>query len=180
MDYQDVDEDGNVRVGWIQEQKMSCGPACVYMLLAQLNGACLPDGEKRIRDLISMYFTDSPGMLVERWRNGYERLGVELSQVQAALRSEGVSSRITNGVLDKGGTVKWPLIAQVGWADGSTHLVTCVGDTSKGKVIVLDPWHGLQQVPRDTMPIYLTTPRPYARSTTPVGGCFRPNTLLVT
>lgn len=56
-EYVAYDEDGNERIGWVQDQANSCGPACIYCVEMTLRLSCIAEGEQRIRELLTNYFS---------------------------------------------------------------------------------------------------------------------------
>jgi hypothetical protein len=103
-------------------------------------------GEVRIRQL------------AELLPNGYrEGQGTQSYRALAqVLTSIGIPASATRtgdvaGFVDTAG---FPFIARVGWTDGEGHFIVCAGFNRSNGVICLDPWYGLVEPSRTSLPAY--------------------------
>jgi len=144
-----TDGDGNQQFIWMQQRGDTCGPACVYMVERILRQQSIVGGEVRVRQL------------TELLPNGYqEGQGTQsyraLAQVLVAIGVPASASRTTN-VAAFVATAGFPFIARVGWLSGEGHFVVCAGFNGSNGIICLDPWYGLVEPSRASLPAYRVT-----------------------
>lgn len=130
---------------------MSCGPACVAMAESQYKQACMIDPEGRARQLSQQY----PERFTATGGTGAANLAY-------VLNAEGVPTYASTPV----GPSKlfdyfWyyiddrtPIIAHISWASGGGHFKLPRQIDADHRMIFLDPWYDVVEVPRSSLPNY--------------------------
>jgi hypothetical protein len=130
---------------------MSCGPACVAMAESAYKLQCMIDPEARARQLSQNY----PGKFTETGGTGAGNLAY-------VLNAEGVPAYAGTGV----GPSKifdycWyyigertKIIAHISWSGGGGHFTLLQQIDSDHRLIFLDPWYDVVEVPRASLPNY--------------------------
>ena len=129
---------------------MSCGPACVAMVESQYKQACMIDPEGRARQLSQNY----PDKFTATGGTGAANLAY-------VLNAEGVPTYATTGTGNKMFDYFWayigdrtPIIAHISWATGGGHFTILRQIDSDHRMIFLDPWYDVVEVPRASLPNY--------------------------
>ncbi|MEJ7806801.1 MAG: papain-like cysteine protease family protein [Telluria sp.] len=169
----EIDSSGNEQYIWLQERTQSCGPACVYMVERIRQQACPAGGEERIREicrLLPQGYTEKAGTA------SYTALAL-------ALRRIGISGSATYiaNFRQFSADCSFPFITRIGWPNGGGHFVVCVGRSTLGQLICLDPWFGLSEPRMDQLPAYCVT-RDARRAmclAIPIGGIFSGHSILL-
>jgi hypothetical protein len=134
-----------------QEMSQSCGPACVAMAESFYKLACMVDPESRARQLSQNY----PGRFTATGGTGAENLAY-------VLNAEGVPAY---GGTDVGQAKlfdyfwqyigeRTKIIAHIAWAGGGGHFVLLTQIDPDHRLIFLDPWYDVIEVPRARLPNY--------------------------
>lgn len=134
-----------------QEMSQSCGPACVAMAESFYKLACMVDPESRARQLSQNY----PGRFDES-------SGTKASNLAYVLNAEGVPTYASTGVgAGKLFDYFWyyigertKIIAHIAWAGGGGHFTLLKQIDSDHRMIFLDPWYDVVEVPRASLPNY--------------------------
>ncbi|HQX56915.1 MAG TPA: papain-like cysteine protease family protein [Pyrinomonadaceae bacterium] len=134
-----------------QEMSQSCGPACVAMAESFYKLACMMDPESRARQLSQNY----PGKFTAAGGTGAENLAY-------VLNAEGVPSYAGTGVPpNKIFDYFWKylgertkIIAHIAWSGGGGHFTMLTKIDADHKMIFLDPWYDIVEVPRASLPSY--------------------------
>jgi hypothetical protein len=133
-----------------QEMAQSCGPACVAMAEGLYKLACMIDPEARARQLSQNY----PG-------NFQAASGTNAGNLSYVLNAEGVPCY---GTVNAGARLfdyfwqycgeRTPIIAHIAWAGGGGHFTLLRQIDPDHKMIFLDPWYDVIEVPRSQLPNY--------------------------
>ena len=145
-----IDSKGNSHYMLFQELKMSCGPASVAMCESLYKLQCMVDPEGKARKLSQNY----PG----KWTATGGTMASNLSYI---LNAEGVRCYAATDIPD---AKVWsylsyyvkertPTIAHIKWSKGG-HFVVVRKVYSDGTIVCLDPWYGLVEVQKKTLPAY--------------------------
>lgn len=162
------DDDERWYVFEMQEKGNSCGCAAVRTVLKEFTHIPLPTEEK-IRDMMSLYESGIAHQGVTKSNHDWENVGSVVPSLVAVMKSLGLrDARIVTG---PGDTVlralqkcskNYPGI--IGWWWGMTgdtsnggHWTVCVGPNKRGdKLVILDPWNGVQYVQAASFTDYWT------------------------
>jgi hypothetical protein len=140
----------------LQQKGNSCGPTCVRIVLKEFTHIQLPS-EAEIRRDMGLIETGQANQGITVSNHNWENVGSNVPSITKLLVSKGVKdARVAVGpgniVLDalKKCTKNYPGI--VGWwwgnrGDSSNggHWTVCVGKNKAGdKIVLLDPWNGVQ------------------------------------
>jgi hypothetical protein len=142
----------------MQQKGNSCGCAAVRTVLKEFTHIALPT-EERIRDLMSLHESGVANQGVAKSNHDWENVGSVVPSLVKVLVSLGV--RDARAVTGPGNTVlsalrrsskNYPAI--IGWwwgpvGDSSNggHWTVCVGPNGSGnRLVILDPWNGVQYV----------------------------------
>jgi hypothetical protein len=135
-----------------QEMSQSCGPACVAMAEGFYKLACMIDPEARARQLSQKY------------PNSFNPAsGTGAGNLSYVLNAEGVPTYRATGVpINKIFDYfyhyvgeRTATIAHIQWANnGGGHFTICRQVDADHRVIFLDPWYGVVEVPRNQLPNY--------------------------
>ncbi|WP_172326711.1 hypothetical protein [Mangrovicoccus sp. HB161399] len=162
------DIDGGWHAMERQHRPNSCGPASVKIVQKLVNDADL--GEQYVRMQIAAFEGNADGnigqggLLVEGVRNFAAAGTWNVRAGLDALRPAVSYATYSSGDL-AGGTVqaiaagnassspilvqtsrRKPAITEVRWVGGGAHWVVVAGPLSHGRLLVLDPWYGVQYV----------------------------------
>lgn len=134
-----------------QEMSQSCGPACVAMAEEAYKLACMVDPEGRARQLSQNY----PGRFTATGGTGADNLAY-------VLNAEGVPAYAGTGVGPAnifaycwqyiGARTK--IIAHISWPGGGGHFTLLTQIDPDHKLIFLDPWYDVVEIPRASLPNY--------------------------
>jgi len=134
-----------------QEMDQSCGPACVAMAESFYKQACMVDPEARARQLSQNYpgkFTATGGTLA--------------TNLAYILNAEGIPTYASTAVgPDNLFAYFWQylgertkIIAHIAWSGGGGHFTLLKQIDSDHRMVFLDPWYDVVEVPRASLPIY--------------------------
>jgi hypothetical protein len=161
-----VDEDNRWYQFELQEEGNSCGCAAVRTVLSQFTHIELPS-EEDIRDQMSLYESGIAHQGVTKSNHDWENVGSIVPSLVSMLRALGVKD--ARAVSGPGDTVLNALLkcsknypGIIGWWWGATgdatnggHWTVCMGPTGKGdKIVIVDPWHGVQYISTATYTEY--------------------------
>jgi hypothetical protein len=173
------DEDNGWHTFEMQQKGNSCGCAAVRTVLKAFTSIELPT-EERIRNDMSLYESGIAHQGVTKSNHDWENVGSVVPSLVSVLRSYGLREART--AVGPGDTVLNALRkcssntpGIIGWwwgAVGDTslggHWTVCVGPTRSGsKLVILDPWNGVQYVDVGSWTEYTTSDGAH--------GWFRPN-----
>ncbi len=142
----------------MQQKGNSCGPTCVRIVLKEFTHIELPS-EKQVRDDMGLFETGMSNQGITESNHNWEDVGSNVPSLTRLLVSKGLKdARTVTGqdsiVLNalKKCSKNYPGI--VGWWWGNRgdssqggHWTVCVGPTKAGdKLVLLDPWNGVQYV----------------------------------
>lgn len=143
------DSDGHQQFIWMQQRGDTCGPACVYMVERILRQQSIVGGEVRVRQLTEL--------LPDGYQEGHGTQSYRaLADVLVAIGIPASASHTTN-VAAFVATAGFPFIARVGWLSGGGHFVVCAGLNGSNGIVCLDPWYGLVEPARSSLPAYRVT-----------------------
>jgi len=146
------DSESNIHYLLTQEFDQSCGPACVAMANSIYKQICTEDPEGAARR-ISQQFTGSYhpdlGTMMSNLVNVMTAMNIRNHGVQREASGSDLLSGIYANV-----TETRPAILHVEFNNGAKHFVLCVRVLSGDRVVVLDPWYGLQEVNGNRLPAY--------------------------
>ena len=155
MELVQTDSDGRSWTVWIQQFGASCGPACIYML-DHLRG-----GIPHLRTSTPLANSEKPYQtLSASYDGGYDgQYGATADNLARCMREIGLPGRVTNAnirdfIKDLG---HFPFVAQVRIIDqGSSilHATVVAALTSTKKLVCLDPFLGLVEIPSYGLPAY--------------------------
>jgi Peptidase C39 family len=166
IDIRQVDDDGNEHFVWVQEREDTCAPACILMMERIVFRRCVQGGEDRVREIARLF------------PKGYsEGTGVAAySAIESALKLVGIPviARRVTSFADLAKAANFPFIARIGWTNGGGHFVVCAAITASGRLVCLDPYHGLAQPPVNMLPSYSVAQNARVRQSlaTPIHGAF--------
>jgi len=134
-----------------QEMDQSCGPACVAMAESFYMLACMVDPEARARQLSQNY----PGRFTATG-------GTFASNLAYVLNAEGVPTYASTAI---GPTrifdycwyyigERTKIIAHIAWSGGGGHFTLLKQIDPDHRMIFLDPWYDVVEVPRSALPNY--------------------------
>jgi len=145
------DSHGNQQYILTQELNTPCGPASVAMAEDSYKQACMVDPEGRARQLSQKY----PG-------NWTIAGGTDVANLSEVLNAEGVKA-YKAGYVGPAGVYLFlvtfarettPVIVHISWTPSGGHFVVCKQIYPDGTLVFLDPWYGLVEVARSTLPAY--------------------------
>lgn len=152
------DEDDRWYVFEMQEKGNSCGCSAVRTVLKEFTHIALPS-EEQIRDMMSLYESGIAHQGVTKSNHDWENVGSVVPSLVSAMNSLGLrDARIVTGPGDtvlralQKSSKNYPAI--VGWwwglrgdTSNGGHWTVCTGPNKRGdKLVILDPWHGVQYV----------------------------------
>ena len=160
------DIDGNWHEFILQGKDNSCGPACVAIVkLAHHPNAKDQLREPEVRGIIAQFESGkqhqgisplSSDINLHDWKNVGSNRQPLLDALKAkpfpVASARGVSNLSQEAMLIELGkcSPKKPAIIGWNWNGGGGHWTVCVGPSSdKSKLVILDPWHGIQYVKND-------------------------------
>jgi hypothetical protein len=134
-----------------QEMDQSCGPACVAMAESFYKLACMVDPEGRARQLSQNY----PGRFTASG-------GTTAGNLAYVLNAEGVPTYASecvsqNRLFDYFWAYvgdRTPTIAKILWNGGGRHFTVLRQIDADHRLIFLDPWYDVVEVPRSQLPNY--------------------------
>jgi hypothetical protein len=150
------DSDGRWYDFEMQEKGNSCGPTCVRIVLKEFTHIALPS-EREVRDGMSLYESGVAHQGITKSNHDWENIGSNVPSLVRYLANEGLrDARSVHGPSSvvlaalKKCSKNYPGI--IGWwwglrGDSSNggHWTVCVGPSKAGdKLVILDPWNGVQ------------------------------------
>jgi hypothetical protein len=142
----------------MQEQKMTCGPACAYMIECALKRMSMAGGESRISQLQCAHTSEcagkSTGTTIDGMLALLNVLGTTFRSLENFRKSKASGK---HGVDWSRITVDTPALLLFGWYaklspdsqrnDG--HYVVAARKSQGSLLVLLDPWFGLAEIRND-------------------------------
>lgn len=134
-----------------QEMNQSCGPACIAMAESLYKLQCMIDPERRAR-LISQEY---PGSFTEAGGTRADNLAYVLNRI--GVKAYGGTDVTTGKLFDYFWQYigdRTPIIAHISWQNGGGHFTLLRQIDADHRLIFLDPWYDIVEVPRSQLPTY--------------------------
>ncbi len=146
------DSAGNIHYLLTQEFNMSCGPACVAMANSIYKQLCTNDPEGQTRRISGQFaggYHPDTGTMMDNLSHILTTLNIRNT---GALQAASGAALLTSLAVNVDET--HPAILHVEFNNGAKHFVLCVRMLTGSRLVILDPWYGLQEVAGNRLPAY--------------------------